>query len=85
VELITAGFEVFSCAAGAIVLTLALAAPCRFAQATSRQRRVRRAEAMAYRDARGQAMAEQDWSDIGGRMLPPYRLLKATIERGVPA
>ncbi|MBA2399981.1 MAG: hypothetical protein H0V72_15015 [Bradyrhizobium sp.] len=41
---------------------------------------VLRAEAMAYRDARGQAMAEQDWLEIGGRLLRAYRSLKATVE-----
>ena len=42
-----------------------------------------RAEAMAYRDARGQAMTDLDWSEIecrGGA----YRSLKAAVGAGNP-
>jgi hypothetical protein len=38
-----------------------------------------RAEAMAYSDARGQAMAEPDWLEIEGQLLRAYRTLKAAI------
>jgi hypothetical protein len=38
-----------------------------------------RAEAMAYRDARGGAMTEDDWSDIEMQLLRAYRLLKAGV------
>ena len=38
-----------------------------------------RAEAMAYRDARGQARAEHDWLEIEGRLLCAYQQLKAAI------
>ena len=40
---------------------------------------VGRAEAMAYRDARGQAMAEQDWSEIEGQLRRAYQRLKAAV------
>jgi hypothetical protein len=39
-----------------------------------------RAEAMAYRDARGGAMPEADWSEIEMRLLRAYRLLKASVD-----
>jgi hypothetical protein len=38
-----------------------------------------RAEAMAYRDARREAMAEHDWTEIDGQLLRAYQLLKAGI------
>jgi hypothetical protein len=38
-----------------------------------------RAEAMAYRDAHGGAITEQDWSDIETRLLRAYRLLKLGV------
>jgi hypothetical protein len=38
-----------------------------------------RAEAMAYRDARGQAMSNQDWSEIECRLRRAYRSLKAAV------
>jgi len=38
-----------------------------------------RAEAMAFRDARGQGITESDWREIEGRLLRAYELLKAAI------
>jgi hypothetical protein len=38
-----------------------------------------RGEAMAYRDARGELMAEQDWAEINRQLLQAYRLLKAAV------
>jgi hypothetical protein len=38
-----------------------------------------RAEAMAYRDARGQGIAEQDWSEIEAQLLGAYQRLKAAV------
>jgi hypothetical protein len=38
-----------------------------------------RAEAMAYRDARGQAMTDPDWSEIESRLRRAYRSLKAAV------
>lgn len=38
-----------------------------------------RAEAMAFRDARGQGITDSDWREIEGRLLEAYRLLKAGI------
>ena len=38
-----------------------------------------RAEAMAYRDARGQAMTDPDWSEIECRLRRAYRSLKAAV------
>jgi hypothetical protein len=38
-----------------------------------------RAEAMAFRDARGGAMTEADWSAIEGQLLRAYQLLKAGV------
>jgi hypothetical protein len=32
---------------------------------------------MAYRDARGERMAEQDWAEINRQLLRAHRLLKA--------
>jgi hypothetical protein len=40
---------------------------------------IARAEAMAYRDARGQGMAEQDWAEIESRLLRAYRSLKTAL------
>jgi hypothetical protein len=41
-----------------------------------------RAEAMAYRDARGQAMTDQDWSEIECRLRRAYQSLKAAVTEG---
>ena len=41
-----------------------------------------RAEAMAYRDARGSRMTEQDWSEIETQLLRAYQLLKAGVTGG---
>ena len=38
-----------------------------------------RAEAMTYRDARGQAMTDADWSEIECRLRRAYRSLKAAV------
>ena len=38
-----------------------------------------RAEAMAYRDVRGQAMSDQDWSEIECRLRRAYQSLKAAV------
>ena len=38
-----------------------------------------RAEAMAYRDARGQAMTDPDWFEIECRLRRAYRSLKAAV------
>jgi hypothetical protein len=38
-----------------------------------------RAEAMAYRDARGQAMTDPDWSEIECRLRRAYRSLKTAV------
>jgi len=46
-----------------------------------------RAEAMALRDARGQAIGESDWSDIEGRLERAYRQLAQAVAsdaRGKP-
>jgi len=40
---------------------------------------IARAEAMAYRAARREAMTERDWADIESRLLRAYRLLKQGI------
>ena len=40
---------------------------------------VARAEAMAYRDARGQGMGEQDWTEIERQLLGAYQTLKAAV------
>jgi hypothetical protein len=40
---------------------------------------VARAEAMAYRDARREAMTERDWAEIENQLLQAYKLLKAGI------
>jgi hypothetical protein len=41
-----------------------------------------RAEAMAWRDARGQGMTETDWSEIECRLRRAYRSLKAAVVAG---
>ena len=41
-----------------------------------------RAEAMAYRDARGQAMTDRDWSEIECRLRRAYESLKAAVAGG---
>jgi hypothetical protein len=41
-----------------------------------------RAEAMAYRDSRGQAMTDPDWSEIECRLRRAYRSLKAAVAGG---
>ena len=47
---------------------------------------IARAEAMAYRDARREAMTDSDWAEIERQLLRAYQLLKTGIgERGVPA
>jgi hypothetical protein len=40
------------------------------------------AEAMAYRDARGQVMTDPDWSEIERRLRRAYRSLKAAVAGG---
>jgi hypothetical protein len=40
---------------------------------------IARAEAMAFRDARREAMTERDWTAIEVQLLEAYRLLKAGI------
>ena len=40
---------------------------------------VARAEAMAYRDARREAITERDWGEIEARLLRAYQLLKTGI------
>jgi hypothetical protein len=40
-----------------------------------------RAEAMAYRDERGGAITETDWSSIETQLLLAYRLLKASVAK----
>jgi hypothetical protein len=39
-----------------------------------------RAEAMAYRDERGNSMTEADWSDIETQLVRAYRLLKSSVD-----
>jgi hypothetical protein len=43
-----------------------------------------RAEAMAYRDARGQTMTDLDWSEIECRLRRAYWSLKAAVAAGGP-
>ena len=43
------------------------------------EQRIGRAEAMAYRDAHGRAMMEQDWAAIETRPLRGYQLLKERV------
>jgi hypothetical protein len=40
---------------------------------------ISRSEAMAYRDARGQAITEQDWMNIERQLVGAYRQLKAGV------
>ena len=42
---------------------------------------VARAEAMAYRDARGEGITETDWAAIETRLAGAYRSLKASVAR----
>jgi hypothetical protein len=49
---------------------------------TMRQSGISRAEAMAYRDARGQGMTEQDWTVIEAQLLQAYQLLKEIVSGG---
>ena len=45
---------------------------------------IARAEAMAYRDARREAMTDGDWREIERQLLRAYQLLKTGIdERGM--
>jgi hypothetical protein len=46
---------------------------------------IARAEAMAYRDARGRAVTEQDWSSIEAQLRRAYQRLKAAIAGDLPA
>ena len=39
------------------------------------------AEAMAWRDARGQAMAAPDWAAIESQLLDAHRLLEAAVAK----
>jgi hypothetical protein len=43
---------------------------------------IARAEAMAYRDARGRRITEADWLDIEKQLLRAYSQLKATVAGG---
>lgn len=43
---------------------------------------ISRADAMAWRDARGQAMTDPDWSEIECRLRRAYRSLKAAVADG---
>lgn len=49
--------------------------------ATLLQSGIGRAEAMAYRDAHGQAMTDADWTEIEQQLSRAYSLLKSTVER----
>ena len=40
---------------------------------------IARAEAMAYRDARGSTMTPQDWSEIEVQLLRAYQLLRRSV------
>jgi hypothetical protein len=44
-----------------------------------RQSGIERAEAMAYRDARGRAMTDGDWFEIERRLLSAYQQLKTAV------
>jgi hypothetical protein len=46
-----------------------------------RQFGVARAEAMAYRDARGEGITEADWAAIEAQLAGAYRSLKASVTR----
>jgi hypothetical protein len=43
-----------------------------------------RAEAMAFRDARGQAMTDTDWAEVERRLRRAYLSLKAAVASGGP-
>ena len=43
-----------------------------------------RAEAMAFRDARGQAITDADWSSIETQLRNAYQRLKAGVEAALP-
>jgi hypothetical protein len=45
-----------------------------------RESGVARAEAMAYRDARGRGMTAEDWAAIETQLLRAYQLLKAAVQ-----
>jgi len=49
-----------------------------------REAGVLRAEAMAYRDARGGAIVEADWSAIETRLTAAYEILKREVSKGRP-
>jgi hypothetical protein len=40
---------------------------------------ITRAKAMAYRDARGQAMTDANWTTIEDQLLRAYQLLKTAL------
>ena len=46
-----------------------------------RQFGVARAEAMAYRDARGEGITEADWAAIEAQLAVAYRSLKGSVAR----
>ncbi|QQN61329.1 hypothetical protein JIR23_16810 [Bradyrhizobium diazoefficiens] len=46
-----------------------------------RQFGIARAEAMAFRDARGETMTDADWTRIESRLAEAYRSLKASVTR----
>lgn len=46
-----------------------------------RQFGIARAEAMAYRDARGEGIAEVDWATIESQLRTAYQSLKASVSR----
>lgn len=46
-----------------------------------RQFGIARAEAMAFRDARGEGIGEADWATIEARLGEAYRSLKASVSR----
>jgi hypothetical protein len=48
--------------------------------AVLRESGVARAEAMAYRDARGRAMTAEDWAAIETQLLLACQLLKAAVQ-----
>ena len=72
-------------AAGDYGLTIARVAALTYDRSADdagvRQFGVARAEAMAFRDARGEAITEADWARIENRLGEAYRSLKASIGR----
>lgn len=46
-----------------------------------RQFGIARAEAMAFRDARGEGIAEADWATIESQLRTAYRSLKESVSR----